>query len=114
MKTLTYGTVPSFEEFKAAFEGDETIQAMRGYEITLPETSTDYRNLRSAGLLAPERYLSGAIRGYRMVINYSAEQLYRLIENLAELHSIDSDDSFRDWAGDFASSILTTLGFEWL
>lgn len=131
-KTLTFGTVPSFEEFEAAYIETLTNKAsgipMPYYEIVLPN-GTDYLNLQEAGLL---RQYSSVIPvaqqsprfdreevinigyGDRAAYYYTATQLYRLIENLADLHSIDSDEEFADWAGSFASSILSTLGFDWV
>lgn len=119
MKTLTYGTLPTFLEIEAAFN----VECPDGlYEVGLPRSGTDFANLNAAGLLVRDdgiegiesRYTAVEMAHSRNTYFYTAAQLYRLLENLTELHAIDSDEPYADWAGDFASSILTTLGFEWV
>lgn len=107
-KTLTFGTVPSFEEFEAACRTDGGIPYCIGLR------GADLRNMMSAGLADTGRMQSQHLHGEYLDCFYGPEQLYRLVENLVELHHIDSDPKFAEWAGSFASSILSTLGFEWV
>lgn len=120
MKTLTYGTVPSFEEFASAF-CDPSIDGFTAdglYEITLPEHGIDQQNFSSAGLLSQhsdfddvKRFARIGYRDNRVCMAYSAQQLYRLVECLTELSEVDDDADYAEWAGSFASSILSTLAF---
>jgi hypothetical protein len=103
MKTLTYGTLPGFKAFEAAFIG-----ATGGiYHIRL-----SVRDMSMFDTIGLEPYAA----------EYTCEELYSLLEALVAAYDgsepldCDADDvaDTADWAGDFASSILTTLGFEWI
>ena len=103
--TLCYGTVPSFEAFKEAFDRE-----CPHYVYELDVRGTDARMFADIGL--------GNGAGHYSV---SVQSLYALLDQLgaiAEGHIshgvIPWSDEQREWAGDFASSILTTLGFEWV
>lgn len=120
MKTLTHGTLPSFEEFAAAYAAQ-----MDGTHYTIELNDRDYREFEAAGLheqFASEvargnqeaRYLRGVTTASgKFAITYDVGQLYRLVSNLIELYAIDGSE-YGDWALDFAGGILTTLGFEWV
>lgn len=107
MKSMTFGTIPALEEFKTAFHNaliaDGVFTGM--YRIMLT-SATDVRMNEELGLGIPR--LS------------DCESLYALLDRLgavAEGHISHGEimwtDEQMDWAGGFASSIMTTLGFEW-
>lgn len=88
--SLTYGVLPRFEDFEAAFEaelGDKPFTyTLRGNDAEV-----------ASELGIPD---DGA---------FSPRKLYKVIETLTEaLHDGDDD------AGDIASSILYSLGIEWI
>ena len=89
MKSMTYGTVPEFPDFAEAFDRE----VRHAYRIDLGGSD------------------SKAADNARITIggDYDCDELYDLVNILARRW-----ESGSDWAGDFASSILTTLGFEWV
>lgn len=116
MKSLTFGTLPSFDEFKAAFDAQDGLSEGGLYEITMPEHSTDQQNFSVAGLLArgEDRFTEIGYHYNHVFVAYNAEQLYRLVENLIELSEIDEDEEFEKWARGWGSDIMSTLGFDWV
>lgn len=88
-KSMTFGVMPPFKEFKKAF--DEVIPDGE-YEMRLGRTDVE----------AAE----GTILGTGV---YSAKDLYKGVQQLTEKF-YDGDDN----AGSLASSIMETLGFEWI
>ncbi len=112
MTTLTYGTLPNYTELQAAFNknvaGDE-------YRITSPRSSTDCYMLDELSLYEFGRYCCDE-EGVDMWLN--SAQLYDLCEALCELWDNEAafmrDSEQCNWAGDFCSSILSTLGYEWV
>jgi len=83
---LTYGVLPTYDEFVDAFAGDLGEGGV--YQI---------RNCKRCGnvdLTCDElwEYLNGAV---------------------AEFHDAQCDDT-QEWAGDWASAVLQTLGIEWV
>jgi hypothetical protein len=78
---LTYGVLPSYEDFEEAFDAE------------VPNSTYQIRNDR------------GGADG-----DYTARQLYSLVKEQTELFNEDGDDE----AGDFASAVLSTLGYEWI
>lgn len=91
MTSLTYGTIPSKDEFYEAF--DRKVEGLR-YPIKL--SSSDARATEDVPGFGDDEY--------------TASELYRAVENLTKAWS----DMGNDEAGDIASSILFTLGFEWV
>lgn len=104
MIRLTFGTLPTFDEFEPAFYRAASIpQGL--YTIILNDS--DRRMLEAVGIDAGRRY--------------DCESLYTLVDQLAAIsdghisHGVEPwTDEQMEWAGGFASSILTTLGFEWI
>lgn len=96
MKSLSWGEFPTREEFDAAFEADETIKRMGGYQITHGSVTDDYD-------AAPALY-------------EDSEELWVELQRLWKLwnakHEDMSDDQER--AAHWVSDILGTLGFEWI
>jgi hypothetical protein len=98
VKTLTYGTLPGFKAFEIAFYKEASVpQGM--YRILL--SSSDAATFKAVGL--------------GCATLYDCESLYDLVRDLRD--AWDSDvrgDDVADAAGSFASSIMFTLGFEWM
>jgi len=86
MKTMSFGQMPSFDEFEEAFDRECRGQL---YEIR-------------AGQLAPEWFPEG---------DYTARELYALIKKMKDDFGDEEDD---DSPALVASSIMETLGFEWV
>lgn len=110
MKTLAYGTLPNHEEFLDAVLNSNSDTGSR-YDIEFNRTDKDM--MKCAGLLSEGRFET-FYEAHKLVACYTAEQLYCLVQNLIELHETDSDVQYANWAGNFASLILATLGFEWI
>ena len=107
MKPLTYGTLPSFFDFKFSFA---CLVKTERYDVELG--ATDARMFEETGLPSGTLNTNG-----KYAYSYDVEQLYALCEAL-----VSANDGFNggeseeeaEWAGDFCSHILTTLGFEWI
>lgn len=100
MKTLTYGVLPEFNVFYEAF-----IESTGGtYAIRLSDA--DVRMFESIAALEPFLHYG----------RYSCIELYDLLETLYEkADEIDGEGyTASSWASEFASSILSTLGFGWI
>lgn len=90
MTSMTYGTLPEWEEFSAKFEK----VAADGYDYELKGSDEAVAN--SLGIESKGEDLN-------------AEEVYDLLQALAEAwHNGD------DGAGDLASGILQTLDYEWI
>lgn len=95
-KSLTYGVLPSREEFDAAF--DEEVPG-GSFEI-----------------------MSGELMGSRLPVpdgGYSADELWDVLEGIVGSDTlwdgVDQEPGPEDEAGlQFASNILSVLGFEWI
>jgi len=97
-RRLTYGRLPSREEFDAAFEEE----APAGYRVRL--SSRDYDALEWAGLYH-----------YAPRDRWDEDETWEILNALVATWSRGDEDPYgADYAGDLASSILTTLGFEWV
>lgn len=100
-KTLTFGTVPSFEEFSAAM-----CAAINNGTFGIVCNGSDRSMMDACGLPNQTRF--------------TALDLYELVESLAAInaghvsHGEPWTDEQMEWAGSFASSILSTLDFEWV
>lgn len=88
--TMTYGTMPSREAFMVHFS----------HEVDGPSYSIRLSRTDSAAA-------EGTIIGDG---DYDAEELYKGVKQLVAKLNDDGDDD----AGDLASAILGTLGFEWV
>lgn len=88
MTSLTYGVLPEFGEFEKAFD---VVVTTGRYRICL--SSCDSR--------AMDKYSLGDG-------SYTCEELYKCVQ------AITQDKDATDEALDVVSSILTTLGFEWV
>jgi len=92
MTTMTYGTMPTREEFDEAFDRE----CPNGYNIVL--SRSDSR--------AMDNYNLGDGK-------YTARELWFAIKQI-----VDSEDVDTTWADDgpmnLVSSIMETLGFEWV
>jgi hypothetical protein len=99
MITLNYGEMPARADFRGAFEAECPDGR---YAITL--NSSDRVNARRCGLDGNddgELYLEDT---------HSEGTLWRVVSAL----QYEWDLCGEEWAGDFASSILYTLGIEWV
>lgn len=96
MKTLTYGHLPSYEEFKAAFERECPDST---YAISHGSKGPDWR--------PPE----GSFRVHELF--HDVERLTKLEES-GEVETERMREGQEDSPGSWASSILYTLGFEWV
>ncbi len=116
MKTLTYGTLPNYTEFKAAFNKNGDGEA---YEIIVRDGSIDKDMLSALELWRSEQIVFVSDKGVgRFEAQFKYNELYDLCEALCELWGNEAafmrDSEQCNWAGDFCSSILSTLGYEWV
>lgn len=89
MKSMTYGTMPTFEEFEAAF--DEKCVGF-GYHVTLGRTD------------------SVAVEGYKLGDGYwKAQELYDACKQIVDEWSEETEAAMS-----LVSSIMETLLFEWV
>jgi hypothetical protein len=101
---LSFGQVPVFEEFEQRFYASADVPHTGMYVINLSDA--DYRMMENCQIY-PARM-------------YDCESLHSLLLDLANAHnglywrSNKPSLEQRDWAGDHASSILFTLGYEWI
>lgn len=95
MTSLTFGVLPSLETFRASFEA----QCPNGYHVAL--------NGRDSGILD----WTGC--DVPSVGEWTCEETYNTLVKLTECWDL-GDPYASDYAGDLASTILTTLGFEWI
>lgn len=98
MKTLTYGTMPDFEEFEAAF--DRATEGIGKYFYALK--GRDAETAWNADIPV------------RAGIELQARTMYGYIEKLIDVWENEDDEDEAAMAGDLASSFLTSLGFEWV
>ena len=151
MKTLTYGTLPNFDEFEKAFTAANLTDNRYLMELNMRDADMLY----SVGLRSDSQQSSaGWTTEGKLQLLYTAQQLHTTIQALARIADLCDgeygecetcngsgyvwvddgkrstmrdcpddncnafgqmdDSSIREWAGDFASSILFTLGFEWV
>jgi hypothetical protein len=99
MKTLTYGTLPSYFDFNQAFA---VITPNGVYALRLSDS--DARMFEATGVGPYDT-------------QYNCQRLYALCEALVweiERPVEVTAEGEESWAGDFCSSILATLGFEWI
>jgi len=89
-RSMTYGTLPSIEAFEKAFDAE--LGEDERYRIRLSRSDSKAADGTSIG--------DG---------EYTADELYRGLEEL-----VKKFERGREAAGDLASSILSTLGFEWI
>ena len=92
MKSMTYGTLPSFEEFGMAFDNECPNGT---FSLTLSR--------------ADSRAADGTRIGDG---NYSDIDLYTGVKELMRKWAAGGEQS--EAAGDLASAILFTLGFRWV
>lgn len=85
VRTMTYGVLPGYESFLAHFQ----------YWV-----ADDYYTIRAS-------VMDDYIEKYEG--DYTSAQLYEVVRELCERWGYCEDE-----AGDLASSILSTLGFEWI
>ena len=84
MKTLTWGTMPSHEDFEAAFES------------ACPDGFFEVRNCPWAG----DRIYVGHVELYKAISEAAHEALFW--------------DKLDDVCGEFAGNVMAVLGFEWV
>lgn len=84
MKTLTYGNLPTYDDFATAFESDLDLG---------PNTLYHIRN---------DPYFGSD--------DLTCTEIYEQLERARD----DWEKNGSEPAGDFASAVLTTLGFEWV
>lgn len=95
MTSMTYGTLPSRADFDSAYEAE----CPEGYYVKL--------NGRDADLV------DWALEDVEPHGVWDADETWSVLLGLVRLW--ESDDVYAgDVAGELASSILTTLGFEWV
>jgi hypothetical protein len=97
MISMTYGVLPTFEQFAEAF----AVACPDGeYEVKAGPLHDEFEAVGGSGLDVPAGCSS----------SYDVKRLWRLVR---ELTAIWEDEMDYD-AGDDASSILFTLGIEWV
>ncbi len=96
MKSMTYGVMPSHEDFDAAFERE----CPNGYNITLGASD------------------SKAVDGFKLGDGcWTADQLWDAVNEIVTHWATDTNDEagdLQDTRVDLVSCILGTLGFEWI
>ena len=105
MQSLSYGTLPDCADIVTACNGEH-------YKMELVGDDSDVvTRAISQGIdahLEAVRF-SQFDAGHKLGVEVEAESMPVLLRRLNEIHE-SGDDS----AGDLASSILSTLGFEWV
>lgn len=95
MTSMTYGDLPTREAFDAAWEAE----GLDSYRVRLNSRDSD-----ALDWACPEFAVAGP---------WEADELWEILTGLTACW--ESGDPYAgDAAGDLASSILTTLGFEWV
>lgn len=88
--SMTYGTLPTFEQFDSAFDAAELRDGR--YHITLGAAD------------------SRACENFRLGDGeYTADQLYAACKEIVEAWNAEGTDAM-----DLVSGIIETLGFEWV
>lgn len=103
MKSMSYGQMPSKAEFVERTEGQ--------YPYPMELVGEDKHAMERAGLLdidGVEEFYTGSHKFGIKVMN--AEAMYAVLEALVERWGNEEDDD----AGDLASGIMGTLGYEWV
>jgi hypothetical protein len=109
-KTLTYGTLPSFESFEAAYG----VACNDGYEYTMELNDADCTMFIDTSIDGIGTNLGCQSPNHtKVTFHFTPRELYSLLEALVETHRENKCEVECEWAGDFASSILSTLGFDW-
>ncbi len=104
MISLSYGQVPDFDEFEQQFYASPDVPHTGMYCIILSES--DARMHEECGLYAARMY--------------DCESLYAFVDSLSAVadghhsHGEPWSEQQMDWAGSFASSIMFTLGYDWV
>lgn len=83
--TMTYGQLPSLEQFEQAFDAGEAEGPFR------------FRNDKRVGNA-----------------DFNCSELYKEVQAATKEHHEASDRKTRDDAGEWASAVLYHLGFEWV
>jgi len=95
-KRLTYGTMPDWKTFKNNFHApDDEDRIFTEYTLELRSRDDEIKGITKLGFYS-----------------LTDRELYRLVNRLAIRWKLNRRDSNN--AGSLASSILYTLGFEWL
>ena len=128
-QSMSFGEMPTREAFDLAF----SEECPDGYEITIPPGNDDLMVITAGMDLAESRGVempewrgideTGAHLplGFRDAVTFNAAQLWALVKALyelgdgAEIMGCDGEPLAEDqYPDDMASSIMDTLGFEWI
>lgn len=89
-KSMTYGTIPSFSDFSMHFR-KEVNDELYNYDLKGSEAVVARKvKIPTSG-------------------DFTAKQLYMIVKKLVQAWEVGNDE-----AGDLASSIMYTLGYEWI
>lgn len=127
MKRMNYGDIPLYEEFEKAFFNTLDPSGENLYEITIPNGNPDLQVmnyaidiLESNGFDSPEEVCVEQDGSPRAAWYFTIGQLYKLVETLIDIDPEHIEKMYsmelheEHWPINFASSILYTLGFEWV
>lgn len=112
MKTLTFGQLPAFHEIIMAVEEHCGADGLYPIELNMRGLSMA-RSLRLALNDCANSLFHGdnGKQGYL----FDSHEMVQLLRNLTDAsNNPDNSDDQIEWAGDFASGIMFTLGFEWV
>lgn len=124
MKTLNYGEIPLYEDFKKAFEED-IVLSTGYYVISIPDGNPDLQVMNYAlnimesdSIDIPDEECEEQDTSVRSSWQFSCKQLYKLVETLISIEPEHIEKMYGielhedHWPIGFASSILYTLGIE--
>jgi len=126
-QSMSFGVMPSREAFDLAF----TEECESGYEIAIPPGNDDLPVLIAGMDLAEKNGVEmpewrgitarSPVSHYRDAVTFDAPQLWALVQALfdlgdgSEIRGCDGEEIAEDQTPEgLASSIMDTLGFEWI
>ncbi|MFA4974829.1 MAG: hypothetical protein WC683_19685 [bacterium] len=126
-QSMSFGVMPTRAAFDLAF----SEECESGYEITIPPGNDDLPVLIAAMELAGRRGIKmpetrgiearDPVRHYRDAVTFDVSQLWALVQALfdlgdgSEIRGCDGEEIAEDQTPEgLASSIMDTLGFEWI
>ena len=116
-RSMTFGTMPTYEEFVEAWKESDIGES---YEITVPYFNADcdvVREVNNRSFTMP--FSEGYSRKHgsaRATWYYTCEEMYAFLQVCKDLDPSDVSDDLPDdhYPESLASSIMSTLGFEWI
>jgi hypothetical protein len=113
-RSMTYGVLPPYKEFLAAIRennpDEDRPYLAPGQKYPMELVGMDVRVADKIGLEP-----SGVGDYGKPRYELTEKQLYAMLKKLVRVFDSNmKDEAMREAAGDLASSVMTTLGFEWI